>query len=108
MACRKCSEQSCRGSSFLAGAQNLAGRERSNFLRLEFFEVLFQLTSNLVDEQIDHRVKILGLFLRGDGQAPGFDSNFTVLPVFVNCENQMNVAGALEQLAEVREFALRV
>jgi len=70
--------------------------------------MLFQLAPNLVHQQIDHGVKILGLLLRDDGEAPGFDSNFTVLPEFVNREDQMSLAGALEQLAEMREFALRV
>ena len=70
--------------------------------------MFFQLASDFVRQQIDHRIKILGFFLRDHRQTPGFDSNFTVLPIFVNRENQMSLAGPLEQPAEVREFALGV
>ncbi len=70
--------------------------------------MLFQLAPNLVHQQIDHGVKILGLFLCNDGEAPGFDSNFAVMPEFVNRENQMSLAAAFKQPAEVCEFAFRV
>src|SRR6266481_1782092 len=69
--------------------------------------MLLQLAADLVREQIDHRIKILGFFLSDHRHAPGFDGNFAVLPIFVNRENQMSLASPFEQSAKVREFSFR-
>ncbi len=68
----------------------------------------FELASNFVGQQVDYRVEVLGLFLRGHREVPGFDSNFPMLAIFVNRQDQMNLACALEEFCEVREFSLRI
>ena len=70
------------------------------FLRLDFSQMVLQLAADFVRQQIDDRIEVLGFFLRGHREAPRFESNFATLPIFVDRENQMRFAGALQDLAD--------
>ena len=63
-----------------------------NFLPLNFSRCFFSWRPTLSVEQIDHRIEVFGIFLRGHRQTPGFDSDFAVLPIFVDRENQMDLS----------------
>src|SRR5262249_3012871 len=67
-----------------------------------------KLADDLILKQVDDRVQIFRLLLRRRRQSARFDSNFTVLPVFVNREYHLCLACPLEELPHFREFALRI
>src|SRR3984893_166771 len=70
---------------FLSRAQDLSRRRGAPFLSLDFFQVFLELPLDLVREQVDDRVEVLGLMLRRDhGQATRLDRNFATLAVFIN------------------------
>src|SRR5208282_5368946 len=69
---------------FLNRAQDLARRWGPPFLSLNLLEMFLELPLDLVGEQVDDRVKVLGLLLRRNhGQTARLDRNFATLAVFI-------------------------
>src|SRR5579884_4355476 len=70
--------------------------------------MLTELASDLVGEQIDDRVEVLGLLLRSDYKVARLEGHLAALPVLVNRKDQMDFASALEEFREMGELALGI
>src|SRR5215831_221562 len=104
----KCAGGCLTRLALLCFAENLAGGKGAHLVGRYFLQMPSKLADNFILKQIDDRVKISRLLLRSRRQSARFDSNFAVLPVFVNREDYVGFTCAFEELPQMREFPFRI
>src|SRR5271154_3876077 len=68
----------------------------------------FELAADLVGEQVDDRVEVLGFFLCGNGQPPQFYRHLAMVAIFIDGQNQVDCASTFEALRDVGQLALGI
>src|ERR1039457_3575844 len=70
--------------------------------------MLLELAYDLVGQQIDDRIEVGVLLRRSRRDSSRFENSLAALPILVDLENQMHLAGLLQHASQMRELFFRV